>query len=37
MIMENNELEKNLDAYKYISEFIDFLDSQIKNNKEEEE
>ena len=35
MIMENNELEKNLDAYKDISEFIDFLDSQIKNNKEE--
>ena len=35
--MKNNELEKMLDDYNEISEFIDFLDSQIKNNKEEEE
>lgn len=35
--MKNNELKKILDDYKDINEFIDFLDSQIKNNKEEEE
>lgn len=35
--MKKNELEKLLDEYKEISEFIDFINSQIKSNKTEEE
>lgn len=34
--MENNELEKLLDEYKDISEFVGFLDLQIKNNTTDE-
>ena len=35
--MKKNELEKLLDEYKEISEFIDFINSKIKSNKTEEE